>query len=144
MSVSKIIFFEDDIEFKLKNKQIIRKWLTETAKLENFNIENLNYIFCSDEVLLELNQSFLSHDTLTDIITFDNSETKGQINGEIYLSIQRIEENAIKFEIDFLNELYRVMVHGFLHLCGYNDKNILDKTQMTAKENTYLRDIFKQ
>lgn len=90
-------------------------------------IESLQYIFVDDEKLLEINQQFLQHNTYTDIITFNLNEHNQSINGEIYISIDRIKENAQKFEVDFLNELLRVMAHGFLHLIGFNDKKKSEK-----------------
>ena len=100
-------------------------------------VGELTYVFCNDQQLLKLNKEFLNHDTLTDIITFDYS-LGNEIHGEIYISTDRVEENAEEFEVSFMNELSRVMVHGILHLCGYKDKSEEEKNQMRNKENHYL------
>ena len=98
----------------------------------------LNYIFCSDAFLLSLNVEYLNHNTLTDVITFDNSDDSKGIQGEIYISIDRIRENAKKYRVPFERELHRVMIHGLLHLLGYADKTPLQKKMMRKKESTYL------
>lgn len=134
-----IHLFEEDINIKIKNKLAIKKWLKNTVELEKKKLGELNYIFCSDEYLLEMNVSYLNHDTLTDIITFDNSETEGLIVGDIFISVDRVEENAKKFEVEFAEELHRVMVHGALHLLGYKDKKKEEKEKMREKENYYLK-----
>ena len=133
-----ITFFEEGISYKLKNKTAVRKWLTDTIVAEGFKLNELNYIFCSDEYLLQINQQYLDHDTYTDIITFDNSEEEGIIVGDIFISIERIKENAAKFSVTEAQELHRVMVHGVLHLLGYKDKSATDKKKMTLKEDHYL------
>jgi rRNA maturation RNase YbeY len=133
-----ITFFEEDIAYKLKNKTAVRQWITETIIAEGFKLKELNYIFCSDDYLLQINQQYLDHDTYTDIITFDNSEKEGSIAGDIFISIPRIRENALKFAITELNELHRVIIHGALHLLGYKDKTPPDKQKMTFKEDFYL------
>ncbi len=133
-----ITFFEEGISYKLKNKTAVRKWLTDTVVAEGFKLNELNYIFCSDEYLLQINQQYLDHDTYTDIITFDNSEEEGIIVGDIFISIERIKENAAKFSVTEAQELHRVMVHGALHLLGYKDKSAADKKKMTLKEDHYL------
>src|ERR1700759_1099644 len=117
-----ISFFEEDIKFKLKDKTLVRKWITETILAEGFQLSELNYIFCSDSYLLQINRQYLDHDTYTDIITFDNSETERVITGDIFISIDRVRENALKFSITETDELHRVIIHGALHLLGYTDK----------------------
>ncbi len=134
-----IHLFEEDINIKIKNKLAIKNWLKSTVELEKKKLGELNYIFCSDEYLLEMNVSYLNHDTLTDIITFDNSETEGLIVGDIFISVDRVQENAKKFEVEFAEELHRVMVHGALHLLGYKDKKKAEKEKMREKENYYLK-----
>ncbi len=134
-----IHLFEEDINIKIKNKLAIKKWLKDTVELEKKKLGELNYIFCSDDYLHEMNVSYLQHDTLTDIITFDNSETSGLIVGDIFISVHRVEENAKKFEVEFSDELHRVMVHGALHLLGYKDKKKEEKEKMREKENYYLK-----
>src|ERR1700759_1474650 len=136
-----ISFFEEDIKFKLKDKTLVRKWITETILAEGFQLSELNYIFCSDAYLLQINQQYLDHDTYTDIITFDNSETPGKIVGDIFISIERIRENAEKFNVTETRELQRVIIHGTLHLLGYPDKKPAEKKVMTEKEDFYLNNI---
>ena len=138
MSKAAIHFFTEEISFTLKNKTIIRNWLRETISAEGYVLEELNFIFCSDEYLLGINQQYLDHDTYTDVITFDNSEALKTIVGDIFISIDRIKENAKEFKHDFMNELCRVMVHGTLHLLGYPDKGKVAKKIMTEKEDLYL------
>src|ERR1700749_4998881 len=105
----KIQFFEEDITYKLKNKTALRQWITETILAEGFKLKELTYVLCSDEYLLQINQQYLNHDTYTDIITFDNSDKKGTIEGDIFISIDRIRENATKFNSGEVNELHRVI-----------------------------------
>jgi rRNA maturation RNase YbeY len=133
-----ISFFEEDINYKLKNKALVRQWIKETIVAEGFKLKELNYIFCSDAYLLTLNQQYLDHDTYTDIITFDNSEVEGDIVGDIFISIERIRENAVKFGHSETEELHRVIIHGALHLLGYTDKSVVTKKKMTQKEDEYL------
>jgi probable rRNA maturation factor len=133
-----ISFFEEDINFKLKNKTLVRQWITDTISSEGFKLKELTYIFCSDAYLLQINQQYLDHDTYTDIVTFDNSETEGTIVSDIFISIERIRENAAKFNVTETTELHRVIIHGVLHLLGYKDKSPADKQKMTIKEDFYL------
>jgi rRNA maturation RNase YbeY len=133
-----IQFFEEDIPYKLKNKTAVRKWITEAIVNEGFKLAELTYVFCSDEYLLQINQQYLNHDTYTDIITFDNSEEHNTIAGDIFISIERIKENAAKFAVTETQELHRVIIHGALHLLGYKDKTVADKKKMTLKEDYYL------
>jgi len=133
-----ISFFEEDISFKLKNKAHVRNWITDTIRNEGFKLKELTYIFCSDNYLLQINQQYLDHDTFTDIITFDNSEDKGIVASDIFISIDRIRENAAKFNVSEATELHRVIIHGVLHLLGYKDKSASDKQKMTEKEDFYL------
>ncbi|HEK19231.1 MULTISPECIES: rRNA maturation RNase YbeY [unclassified Mucilaginibacter] len=133
-----INFFEEDIAYKLKNKTAVRKWITDTIKEEGYQLSELNYIFCSDEYLLQINRQYLDHDTYTDIVTFDNSEKPGFIVSDIFISIERIRDNAEKFSVTETQELHRVLIHGALHLLGYKDKTAADKKKMTAKEDFYL------
>ncbi len=141
-----INFFTQDIKFTLKNKSKVRLWLTAVAKKEGAAIEELNYIFCSDNYLLELNKKHLNHNTLTDIITFDNAVTSSlvekQITGDVFISIPRVKENASIFNVPFEQELHRVMVHGLLHLLDYKDKTPKTKAIMTAKEDYYLKSSY--
>jgi len=133
-----INFFEEDIRFKLKDKTKVKSWVKATIEAEGYKLQELNYIFCSDAYLLGINQQYLDHDTYTDIITFDNSEQDKVITGDIFISIERIRENAEKFNSGELNELHRVIIHGALHLLGYKDKTPESKKLMTKKEDYYL------
>jgi probable rRNA maturation factor len=133
-----IHFFEEDITYKLKSKLKVRQWITDTIIAEGFKLQELTYIFCSDAYLLQINQQYLDHDTYTDIITFDNSEYEGEITGDIFISIPRIQENAALFKVSETDELHRVIIHGALHLLGYKDKTPLDNKNMTQKEDQYL------
>ena len=133
-----IQFFEEDIAYKLKDKTKVRQWITDTIVAEGFKLQELTFIFCSDEYLLQINRQYLDHDTYTDIITFDNSEAKGLITGDIFISIPRVIENAGIFNTDVTTELHRVIIHGTLHLLGYKDKTPVSKEKMTQKENFYL------
>ncbi|MCQ6961285.1 rRNA maturation RNase YbeY [Mucilaginibacter aquariorum] len=133
-----ITFHEEDISYKLKNKTAVRKWITDTIVAEGYKLSELTYIFCTDEYLLQINKQYLDHDTYTDIITFDNSEEDGVIVGDIFISIERIRENAGKFNVTEAHELHRVLIHGALHLLGYKDKSPADKKKMTLKEDFYL------
>ena len=135
-----ITFITEDIAFGLKEKLKHKAWLKDAAKSEGFAIGELNYIFCSDAYLLDINQKYLGHDTLTDIVTFDNSEDPKMIEGDIFISIERVRENAIKFGTKD-SELKRVMVHGLLHLAGYKDKDKAQKELMRNKENEHLKNI---
>lgn len=135
---AKINFFSEEIDFKLKNKKNIRSWIAQTVAAENCILKEINFIFCNDQYLLKINQDYLQHDTYTDIITFDNSETAKEIVSDIFISVERVTENASTYQIPTLQELYRVMIHGTLHLLGYKDKSPQEKKLMTDKENFYL------
>ena len=141
MSKIAINFFVEDVKYTLKNKTVLRKWIFETIEAEKFELEELNFIFCSDEYLLGMNQQYLNHDTYTDVITFDNSETLNVIVGDIFISIDRVRENALQINATLATELSRVMIHGTLHLLGYKDKGKAAKTLMTSKEDFYLSKI---
>lgn len=143
-----VYFHSQNISFTLKKKNSLRQWFQAVSLKEKTELKEVNFIFCNDEYLLQLNKTFLNHNTYTDIITFDYSEKKTpllkskeillSLSGDIYISIERIKENARKFNTGFKNELHRVMVHGILHLIGYKDKSKKDKLLMTQKENFYL------
>ena len=132
-----ISFHTEELTFQLPEKLKHKQWLKETAAAEGKKIGELNYVFCSDEYLLKINQEYLQHDTLTDIVTFDNSEDPKLIEGDIFISYERVVENGEKLNTSD-SELQRVMVHGLLHLCGYKDKAKADKYLMTEKEDYYL------
>ncbi|TVP48538.1 MAG: rRNA maturation RNase YbeY [Mongoliibacter sp.] len=130
-----ILFFQEDIRFDLKPKNRFKSWLRNIATSEGFSIKDLNYIFCTDEYLYNINLEYLKHDTYTDIITFDNSEKKTEIEGDIFVSIERIKDNAVNSKIEFDAELKRVLSHGLLHLMGYRDKTKEEKNTMRLMEN---------
>ena len=136
--MSKINFFTEDLTYNLKGKIAIKKWLQETIVAEGYQLAELNFIFCSDEYLLRVNQDFLQHDYYTDVITFDNSEELKTILGDIFISIDRVKDNANQNNATTHDELCRIMVHGLLHLLGYRDKTQKAKKEMTAKEDFYL------
>ena len=140
MALKDIHFFAEDITFTLKEKQKVREWIVSTIKNEGFGrVAELNFIFCSDEYLLSINKQYLDHDTYTDIVTFDSSEEEQAIAGDIFVSIDRVRDNAAKFATIERDELHRVIIHGVLHLCGYFDKKKDDKVLMTQKEDYYLK-----
>lgn len=139
MALRGISFFNEDVDYKIKDKQKLRQWIATTVANEGGGrVGELNFILCSDAYLLELNKKYLDHDTYTDIVTFDSSEKDGVIAGDIFISIDRTKENASKFDVSERDELHRVIIHGVLHLCGYLDKKKEDKALMTKKENEYL------
>lgn len=133
-----INFFNEDIDFKLKGKNNFKVWLKKVAEIEGFRINDLNYIFCSDQYLHKINLEYLDHDTFTDIITFDNSEDESTIEGDIFVSIERVRENSQTLNTVFDEELKRVIVHGLLHLCGYDDHSVEDKAEMRRLEGEYI------
>ena len=134
-----IHFFSEDIQFNLKKKNAVKTWIRNATVAEGQSVSELTFVFCSDKYLLDINKAYLNHDTYTDIITFDNSEIQGILTGDIFISIERIRENAQKFQVSEMDELHRVMIHGVLHLLGYSDKSRPAKKIMTAKENEYLK-----
>lgn len=142
-AIDNVIHFNSEaITFEHQNPIIIKNWLLSVAKQEGRNIASLSFIFCSDDYLHQINVEYLNHDTLTDVITFEYTEADSDsIEGDIFISIDRIKENAAEFQVPFEAELHRVMVHGTLHLLGYGDKSPDDKALMTEKENFYLQQL---
>ena len=136
-----IEFHSEDVDFELEptDGKLLTQWMLLIAQQENRVIQQISYIFCSDGYLHELNQQYLQHDTLTDVITFDYSEPPNFMEGDIFISIERVQENAPTFGVTFEEELRRVMIHGLLHLCGYNDKTPEQKSQMTQREDQALK-----
>ena len=128
-------FFEN--KFTLKNRRAIKQWLNQVAKNEKKSIEGVNYIFCDDDYLLEKNIKYLKHNTLTDIISFDYSQGDALL-GDVFISTERVSENAVTLGVEQIKELHRVMVHGLLHYCGYKDKTLKEKELMRMKEDYYL------
>lgn len=138
MTRGSINFFNEDISYNLKQKINLKNWIRDTIESEGQKLKEINFIFCSDEYLLQINEQYLNHSTYTDIITFDNSEKAGYIIADIFISIERVLENAGKFNISSTDELHRVLIHGTLHLLGYKDKPKAKKVLMTAMEDKYL------
>ena len=132
-----MIKFHAITDFEIADKSILKKWIKKVVKTEGSAIAELNFIFCDDEYLLEKNKTFLKHDTLTDIITFDYSE-KNTVKGDVFISIERVKENALVYKVSFENELQRVIIHGVLHLLGYKDKDEKHQKEMREKEDFYL------
>jgi rRNA maturation RNase YbeY len=133
-----INYFSYKTRFRLKDPRKVTSWIKGVVEKEGSTIQGINYIFCSDSYLLTLNEDFLNHKTLTDIITFDNSEDRSSLEGEIYISIDRVKENAVKYQVPFQDELNRVMIHGVLHLLGFKDKKPSEKALMRKKEEACL------
>lgn len=133
-------FHELEVKSGLKDKRKLSAFLDALVAQHKPGVRKpqLTYIFCSDDYLLEKNQQFLSHDTLTDIITFDLSEDAGELVGEIYISVERVADNALKYKVPTVNELHRVIFHGVLHLCGFKDKKPADQKLMRQKEDECL------
>lgn len=134
-----IHFFREDTSFVLKDKGKTRLWIKACILEEGRRAGEISFIFCSDDYLHEINLQYLEHDTYTDIVTFDNSVSEERVDGDLFISVDRTDENAAKLGISNTDELHRVMIHGILHLCGYKDKKPSDKRLMTEKENYYLR-----
>lgn len=135
-----MINFNYETKFLLENESRIGSWISEVIASEGCVLEEVNYIFCDDEYLHKLNLEFLNHDTLTDIISFDYS-VKKNIQGDIFISVERVADNAKDFNVAFSEELNRVIVHGILHYCGYKDKSEADEKLMREKENHYLKQL---
>ncbi|BDD07571.1 endoribonuclease YbeY [Fulvitalea axinellae] len=133
-----INIFTEDIEFELSEAGKTTEWIEGVIERHGFELAELNYIFCSDEYLHKINVEYLDHDTYTDIITFDNSEEEGVIESDVFVSVERIRENASKFGKTFENELRRVIIHGVLHLLGFKDKSPEEAENMRKKEDEAL------
>ena len=131
-------FFSEKKSFQITKKKKIRLLVKEICKNEGYVLSFLNYIFCTDKYLLKINQKYLSNNNLTDIITFDFSEKKNTAEGDLYISVERVKENSKKYKVLFTKELIRVIIHGLLHLAGYNDGSEKEKKRMRSLENKYL------
>ena len=136
MKEEKIVFNVEDIDFELQNTEGVIAWIEKVVKLEKKRISGISYIFCSDEYVHKLNVEYLNHDTLTDILTFPYS--RSPIEGDIFISIDRVKDNAKDINNSFENELHRVIIHGVLHLCGYLDETDEDEAMMRKKEDEAL------
>ncbi|MEL7145150.1 MAG: rRNA maturation RNase YbeY [Bacteroidota bacterium] len=143
MAADRINFFNEDIEFTLDDASSIQNWIADVIKNYQKIVGDINYIFCSDSYLNDINVSYLSHDTYTDIITFNQSVDDMVVEADIYISIDRVKENAAALSIDFDQEIKRVMIHGILHLLGFEDHSETDKQQMRKKEDECLEMIIK-
>jgi len=140
---ARIHFFFDNVPPILKSRQKLRNFIGYLFKKEGKRLVGLNYIFCTDQALLKINRRYLNHSFYTDVISFNLSDSANEIIAEIYISVDRLRDNAEKFKIPIREELHRVIFHGALHLCGYRDKRSSDKELMKQKEDAYLKDYFK-
>jgi len=136
--MSMIRFFNEDVDYTLPKKQVTRQWLKRQAEQEGYALGDLNYIFCSDEHVLQVNREYLQHDYYTDIITFDTSESDDRLEGDIFISVDRVADNARQLGVPTEHEMRRVLAHGLLHLCGYGDKTDDEAAAMRAKEDSWL------
>ena len=134
--MNRIIYNVEDIDFQLPNEQPLSIWIEKTIGQEKKLLGAVSYIFCSDDYLHQMNVEYLNHDTLTDVITFPYNNDP--IEGDIFISIDRVKDNAHDLNIPFENELHRVMIHGILHLCGYRDETDEEETEIRQKEDKYL------
>jgi rRNA maturation RNase YbeY len=143
MSYTKINFNENGAKIQC-NKSQLKKWITQISITHNYKITNLSYTFCTDEYLLNINQEYLNHDTFTDIITFDlrDEQNNNTIEGDIYISLDRIKENAITHNSSYKTELLRVIIHGLLHLCNFKDKKKKEKVEMRKMEELAIETFF--
>ncbi|TMI88387.1 MAG: rRNA maturation RNase YbeY [Bacteroidetes bacterium] len=139
---TKVYFFSHDIPTRIKNTAGLKHFIELIFKKELQSLESINYIFCSDKVILEINKQYLNHDFYTDVITFDLSPNTKAISAEVYISIERIRDNANQLGLSLKSELHRVLFHAALHLCGYNDKKKKEKELMRKKENELLTEYF--
>ncbi|ARS37039.1 rRNA maturation RNase YbeY [Pontibacter actiniarum] len=133
-----IEFFSEDIEFELENPEQVSEWIATVIEQHDYELSNLTYVFCSDNYLHQINLEYLDHDTLTDIITFDNADEEGIIEGDIFISVDRVRDNAQDHHTSFTDEMHRVLIHGVLHLLGYKDKSEEEETLMRKEEDSSL------
>jgi probable rRNA maturation factor len=141
-SKSKVCFFFQEAKITLNDREALKRFILSIFKKEGKKHGSINYIFCADKILLKINQQFLKHDFYTDIITFDLSEGE-TIQAEIYISVDRVKQNARQLGLPLREELHRVIFHGILHLCGYGDKKEEERAKMRAREEFYLSQYFK-
>ena len=133
-----MISFNYELEFQLENEEQFSSWISNVISSENKKEGDINYIFCDDEYILEINKQYLDHDYYTDIISFDYS-VGNELHGDIFISIERVRENALEFEVTFDEELKRVLAHGVLHYCGYKDKTEEEELLMRSKEDEKIK-----
>ena len=141
---TKIHFFSNDVPIPLRNMTKLKNFIESIFKKEMQRLDSINYIFCSDRIILEINKKYLNHDFYTDVITFDLSPNNRSISAEVYISIERIRDNAKELGLTIKSEIHRVLFHAALHLCGYNDKKKKDKEIMRKRENELLAKYFNQ
>lgn len=132
-----MIYFHSENDYGLPNESEVRKWISKSIVKLGRSIGDINYIFCNDDYLLNINQEYLKHDTYTDIVSFDYSD-ETMLSGDIFISTERVQENATFFKTVFLDELHRVLIHGLLHFVGYKDKTDKQKLEMRKQEDYYL------
>jgi probable rRNA maturation factor len=136
--MEEVRFFSEGLDFTLKGKRLKQAWIKECIRLEKKRVAGLSFIFCSDSYLLEINKKYLKHNTLTDTVSFNYALGAKVVEGDVYISVERVLDNSVKYSVTFNEEISRVMIHGTLHLCGYSDKPAEEKVIMTKKENRYL------
>ena len=137
-SKSKVYFFKENVDVRISQRAMLKKTVERLFKAEGKRLNSMSYIFSTDENLRNINRQYLKRDYYTDIITFDLSENEEAISGESYISVDRLKENALKLGMPFREELWRLVLHGALHLCGYNDKTEMQRLQMRKRESHYI------
>ena len=135
-----ITFYFNEVRFTLRRRKLLKETIENVFKRNNLKVRSVSFIFCTDEFLLKVNQDYLSHDYYTDIITFDLSNDNA-VEGEIYISVDRVKENARSHNVSFILELYRVVFHGILHLCGLKDKTVIQKKRMRTEEDKCIMQL---
>ena len=135
-----IHYFLEDVIIEI-DEAVLTNWIKNTLEEEGKHLQSIRFIFCTDVYLHQINVAYLDHDTLTDVITFPYAENEEVIDGEIYISVDRIKENAKKYKVEYKQELHRIMIHGVLHLCGYDDKERNSKKKMSKLEDYYLKNL---
>lgn len=138
MAATSVHFYKEDVRFRLSNKEELTQWILKAIRKEGFRPGSLNIIFCSDRHLRKMNKKYLQHDYNTDIITFDLTDDPSVVNGELYISTDRVQHNGVQYGTGFRDELHRVIIHGVLHLCGYSDKSALKQQEMRRREDHFL------
>ena len=131
-----IEYYSEDIDFSLPKEEEVTKWLNGILEAEQKELDSITYVFCKDEYLLSINQTYLKHDDFTDIITFPYN--RNPVEGDVFISVERASENATTYKVELIDEIHRLLVHGLLHLVGYDDKDVASKEKMTSLENLYL------
>jgi probable rRNA maturation factor len=138
-----VFFYFDDVTFSLRNRKRLKHFVAKIFKSKKKILGRLTYIFSTDRRILQINRQYLNHDFYTDVIAFDLSDTPRSVHGEVYISIDRVKQNANTFNVTISEELYRVIVHAALHLCGYRDKTASERATMKIEEDRYLAQYLK-